>query len=211
MSLSQKEISAMFYKKRKDNGLCPRCGKLLDREGHYCSECLLKENKYRRESRMFCKQNGICPVCGKERLFGDEKQCISCRQKNYEKRKPLTGEQKERYGKRFRKQQKSLYRERAEKGICTRCGKRKADTGKKKCRICLDKDAEIHRKRTYEKKSVREQRKENYLCYYCGKKIDRKTGQICQSCWERCRQAGLKSSGGNIYWKNDNKIVFRNE
>ena len=206
MSLTQKERSAIFYKKRKDNGLCPRCGKLLDREGHYCSECLLKTNQYRRESRIFYKQNGICPVCGKERLFGDENQCISCRQKAYERRKPLTDEQKERYGKCFREQQNSLYKERAESGICTRCGKYKAENGKKKCRICLDKDAEMHRKRTYNKKSTREYRKENHLCYHCGKEIDRATGEICQSCWEIFRQAGLKSASRNEYWKNDNKM-----
>ena len=210
MALTSQERNYNLYHRRKDNGLCTRCGKLLDREGHYCSECLLKANKYKRESRIFYKQNGICPVCCKERLFGDEKQCISCRQKAYDRRKPLTDDQKEKYSNRFKNQQKSLYRERVEKGICTRCGKRKADTGNKKCRICLDKDAEIHRKRTYGKKSVREHRKENHLCYYCGKKIDRNTGQICQSCWERCRQSGLKSSIRNEYWENDNKIVFRN-
>ena len=210
MSLTQKERSAIFYKNRKDNGLCPRCGKLLDREGHYCSECLEKVNEYKRENREFYIENGICPVCGKENLFGDEKQCISCRQKAYERRKPLTDEQKERYGKRFREQQKTLYIERVESGICTRCGKYKAEKGKKKCRICLDKDAEMHRKRTYNRKNIKEYRKENHLCYYCGKEIDRDTGQICQSCLERCIQSGMKSSRRNEYWKNDNKIVFRN-
>lgn len=210
MALTQKERSAISYKKRKDNGLCPRCGKLLDREGHYCSECNAKHNKYVKETREFLRKQGMCPVCGKEKLFGDEKQCISCRQKAYDRRKPLTDEQKNRYSARFKEQQKSLYKERSKNGICTRCGKYKAEKGKKKCRICLDKDAEMHRKRTYNKKGVREYRKENHLCYHCGKEIDRATGEICQSCWEIFRQAGLKSSCRNEYWKNDNKIVFRN-
>ena len=210
MALTQKERSAISYKKRKENGLCPRCGKLLDREGHYCSECNTKHNEYMRETRAFLRKQGMCPVCGKEKLFGDEKQCISCRQKAYDKRKPLTEEQKNRRNIQFREQQNSVYRERSENGICTRCGKYKAEKGKKKCRICLDKDAEMHRKRTYNKKSVREYRKENHLCYHCGKEIDRETGEICQSCWERFRQAGLKSASRNEYWKNDNKIVFKN-
>ena len=210
MSLTQKERSAIFYKKRKENGLCPRCGKQLDREGHYCSECNTKHNKYVKETREFLRKQGMCPVCGKEKLFGDEKQCISCRQKAYDRRKPLTEEQKKRYSVRFNEQRKSLYKERSENGICTRCGKYKAEKGKKKCRICLDKDAETHRKRTYNKKSTREYRKENHLCYHCGKEIDRETGEICQSCLEIFRQAGLKSSCRNEYWKNDNKIVFRN-
>ena len=211
MALTQKERSAISYKKRKENGLCPRCGRTLDRNGHYCSECNAKHNKYVKETRAFLRKQGMCPVCGKEKLFGDEKQCISCRQKAYDRRKPLTEEQKKRYNIQFRKQQNSVYRERSENGICTRCGKYKAEKGKKKCRICLDKDAEMHRKRTYNKKSTREYRKENHLCYNCGKEIDMETGEICQSCWEIFRQAGLKSASRNEYWKNDNKIVFRNK
>lgn len=211
MALTQKERSAIFYKKRKDNGLCPRCGNALDRNGHYCSECIEKVNQYRRDNRAFYRENGICPVCGKEKLFGEEKQCILCRKKAYDRRKPLNEEQKKRRNIQFREQQNSVYRERSENGICTRCGKYKAEKGKKKCRICLDKDAEMHRKRTYNKKSVREYRKENHLCYHCGKEIDRATGEICQSCLEIFRQAGLKSASINEYWKNDNKIVFRNK
>lgn len=38
MALTQKERSARNYKLKKENGLCPKCGKPLDREGHYCSE-----------------------------------------------------------------------------------------------------------------------------------------------------------------------------
>ena len=210
MALTQKERSAILYKTRKENGLCPRCGKILDRKGHYCSECLDKVNQYHRENMAFYREHGICPVCGKEKLFGDEKQCISCREKAYAKKKPLTEEQKERYGKHFKEQQKSLYRERVENGVCTRCGKYKAEIGKKKCRICLDKDAEMHRKRRYGVKNIKEYRKENHLCYYCGKEIDRKTGNLCQMCWEKCVENGKKSSSMNEYWKSDNKIVFKN-
>lgn len=211
MALTQKERSAKSYKNKRDNGLCPRCGNVLDRKGYYCSSCLEKVNQYHRDNRRFYIENGICPVCGKEKLYGDEKQCISCRQKAYERKKSSTNEQKNRYREHFREQQKSLYKERSEKGICTRCGKRKADEGKKKCRICLNKDSEIHRKRTFGEKSIREYRKENHLCYYCGNEIDRKAGQICQSCFEICVKNGLKSGGGNSYWENDNKIVFNNK
>lgn len=209
MALTQKERSRRFYENRKNNGLCPRCGKILDRKGHYCSECLEKVNQYHRENKIFYRENGICPVCGKELLIGDEKQCISCRQKAYERRKPLTDEQKERYGKRFRERQKSLYRERAESGICTKCGKRKAYIGKKKCKICLDKDAEMHRKRTDNRKNIKEYRKENHLCYHCGEPINREIGQLCKSCYNKCVDNGNKSCRGNIYWENDNKIIFR--
>lgn len=209
MALTQKERSRRCYENRKNNGLCPRCGKILDRKGHYCSECLEKVNQYRRENKIFYIKNGICPVCGKERLIGDEKQCILCRQKAYERRKPLTDEQKERYGNRLKIQQRELRNERMGQGICPRCGKRKIVKGKKKCQICLDYDAEIHRKRTYKRQNTKEYRKENNLCYHCGEPIDRESGQLCNSCYNKCVDNGKKSGRGNIYWENDNKIIFR--
>ena len=106
---SQKERSAELYKSRKESGLCPRCGKPLDRNGHYCSECLEKEREYRSETKKFCKENGICPVCHKEKLYGDEKQCILCREYHWEYgiKNPPTDQQKEKYRNRFRETQKN--------------------------------------------------------------------------------------------------------
>jgi len=152
MALTQKKISRICYKKRKDNGLCPRCGEKLDRAGYYCSKCLIKVREYNRANKEFYRTNGICPVCGKEKLFGDEKQCIDCREKNRQRKTTLSEEQKLKYSKKFRNQQNNLYEERTKKGICTRCGKRKSAYGKKKCQICLDKDAEIHRIKWHKKK-----------------------------------------------------------
>lgn len=150
--MTQKEISARHYKTRKQNGLCPRCGKPLDREGHYCSKCVEKQRIYQKETRDFYRKNNICTVCGKVEVPKSEKICPECRANINSQRKPLTYEQKKRYGERFKKQQKSLYQKRIEQGICTRCGKRKAEYGRKKCKICLDKNAEINRIRLEEKK-----------------------------------------------------------
>lgn len=208
MTLTQKERSAIFYRNRKDSCLCPRCGKPLDRDGHYCSECLEKVNEYNRETREFCREHHICTECRKETVYGTDRICPECRAKRDKYRKSLTEEQKIRYGNHFKEQQKTLYQQRKEQGICTRCGKLKAMPGKAKCGICLAKDAEIHRKRYMNRPNIKEYRKENHLCYYCGCKIDLPKGQLCSSCLERCRQNGIKSGGGNKYWKDDNKLVF---
>ena len=182
--MTQQEYSKRHYQMRKSNGLCPRCGKELDRQGHYCSECLVKNREYRRENRQFYRENGICPACGKERLFGQERQCIECREKMNERRKPLTGEQKIRYGNHFKEQQRQLYKERAEQGICTKCGKHKAKPGRKKCGICLDKEAAKARERRFNRQDEKQRRKENGLCYHCGQPIDRPTGQLCVKCYD---------------------------
>jgi predicted amidophosphoribosyltransferase len=65
MALTQKEISHNCYIRRKENGLCPRCGKPLDRTGYYCSDCLKKNNEREKEFREWCKEYKICPQCKK--------------------------------------------------------------------------------------------------------------------------------------------------
>lgn len=209
MALTQKERSQKLYNNRKSNGLCPKCGKKLDREGHYCSECLVKVREYNRENKEFYRNNGICPVCGKEILWGSEKQCILCREKSRQRKQRITDEQKKAYKERFKKQQKSLYADRTEKGICTKCGKRNAAYGKKKCQICLNKDAEIHRIKWNKKNvNVREYRKQNGLCYFCGEAAE-VNKNVCTKCSERCRQDRLKAmKKDKHWWKKDNKVIF---
>ena len=211
MALTQKEISHNCYIRRKENGLCPRCGKPLDRIGHYCTNCLKKSNEYSREVREWCKQNGICPECKKNKLFGDEHICPEClaRKAMYRANNPTLDEKRKENNERLKKQQKTLYQQRKEQGICTRCGKRPAVKSKAKCAVCLKKDAQVHRKQYYDKIDIKEYRKANNLCYHCGNPIDRETGQLCQSCWEKCRENGLKSPHDNTYWRQDNNIVFK--
>ena len=208
MALTVKEISARHYRNRKDNGLCPRCGKVLDRQGHFCSVCLEKANQYTREARAFARSMGFCPECKKEKLVGEEKICLKCSARRYANKKPITEEQRIRYNKNFREKQNELYKQRREQGICGECGKRKAEEGKSRCRICLDKNAEIHRRKRQEKGSVKEYRKENGLCFYCGEKADTKS-QVCQKCYDRCVENGKKSTAHlTSYWRLDNKLIF---
>lgn len=211
MALTQKEISHNCYKRRKDNGLCPRCGKPLDRIGHYCTNCLKKSNEYSREVREWCKQNRICPECKKNKLFGDEHICPEClaRKAMYRANNPTSDEKRKENNERLKKQQKTLYQQRKKQGVCTRCGKRPAVKPKAKCAVCLKRDAQVHRKQYYDKIDIKEYRKANNLCYHCGNPIDRETGQLCQSCWDKCRENGLKSPHDNTYWRQDNNIVFK--
>lgn len=206
----QKEISQRHYYNRKNNGLCPRCGKPRDREGHYCSECLVKVRRYHKENRNFYVENHLCTECGKVEVPGSEHICPECRAKRENHRKPLTQEQKIRYTKKFNEQRKLLYQQRSEQGICTRCGKRKVMSGKKKCGICLEKDAEMRRMKRIEQPNIREYRKTNHLCYFCGSPVDMESGNICKRCYEICRINGTKGGAKNSFWKNDNRLIFNN-
>jgi len=200
--MTQKERNARQYRSRTDNGLCPKCGNVLDREGHYCSACLEKFNEYHRGNKKFYREHHICTECGKVAVFGDDKICPECRAKMNNRRKPLTDDQKNVTERNSKKQQKSLYQKRKEKGICTRCGKRKASPGKTKCGICLSKDAEMHRMSRISKV----ERKNYGFCYICGELLDR-DGGICRKCAETVT-ANLPKDGDDVTCRNDNKLVF---
>ena len=128
----------MFYKRRKEAGLCIRCGKPRAKNNkNHCPDCLKKVREYENATRQFYRDIGICPICRKNKLFGQEKNCPECRAK----KKPYTPseEQKENY----RRKRRAVYAERVSLGICTRCGKRKAVWNKRKCEICLEEDREV--------------------------------------------------------------------
>lgn len=136
-----------LYERRKANGECPRCGNKIDRNGFYCNYCLEKHRTYVNQTRAFLREIGICPQCQKNSLIGKQRICLECLAKQSEYRaknkKPLTKDRKIQISERG----KARYNERIAKGLCTRCGKIKADYGKKKCKGCLEKDATLHRLR----------------------------------------------------------------
>ena len=208
--MTQKEISARYYQKRKENGLCVRCGKPLDRKGAYCSKCVKYVSEYTRKNREFYRKHNLCPECGKNELFGEEKTCPECRAKAQSRRDNYTEEQKEKYIYKFydshNKKSRNKYRERIEKGICTRCGKRNAVPGKRKCAICQEKENE--QKRQKNSNGIRRSERPKYkLCYLCGKELDRDFG-LCKKCAES-QTLHLPKIHDNKAWRDDNKLLFK--
>ena len=118
-------------------GVCPRCKEKIDGKTVLCKRCSEIANEYTKAHRKMLVSIGICPVCRKESLHGNNKQCDNCRR--------IGCETVKKYRRKLNRKQKSLYKQRSKDGICTRCGKFKALSGKKKCQICLEKDREWHR------------------------------------------------------------------
>lgn len=215
MAYDHSEYNKMIYNSRINNKLCPSCGDPLDRKGHYCSKCLIKRNERTKKDRAFYRENHLCADCGKYHVYGSETYCEECkaRRYTYSASHVRTDEEK----KKFREQQKRLYKELSEKGICTRCGKRKAAPGKKKCKICLEKDAAKRRIPTGEI-GKREYKLQNHLCLYCGKPLgDIKTSKLCYDCQQKCRERIQKAKEEhperfkkNMIWKSDNRMIFKN-
>lgn len=195
MAKTKAKNSRAFYLRRKENGLCPRCGEEMDREGHFCSKCLAKVREYQRENRTFYRANRICYACGKNKLIGDEKRCPECVAKWYgyyrKYQENMSDEEHEKQLERYRVVNKNRRDRLASAGVCPKCGKRKIEQGKKKCRICLNYDAEHARQYRQKKGLVSEYRRENHLCVRCGGEITKPDSKICEECREKIRQARL--------------------
>ena len=69
-------------------------------------------------NRQFYQSLGICPECRKEKLFGDEKECLECRVKKYISVRKYRKEHP-RYD---ADKRLILYRQRSNDHQCTYCG-----------------------------------------------------------------------------------------
>lgn len=92
---------------------------------------------------------------------------------------------------------KSRYWERVEQGLCTRCGKRWAETGKRKCRVCRERDQKWYRDnniREYLNKYnsvVDDERRKNNQCLNCGKPLKESEIGINVNC-AACRKKNME-------------------
>lgn len=172
-----------FYYRRKNSGLCIKCGKPAGGNGVRCKKCADEYSKYKREQGRWYQSHGICPRCGKNDLVGDEKKCLECAAKDYESamasRERLG---REHYNKGHAEWVKKTRKEALENGICPICRKREVTPGYKSCAICREKGNA--RKRSGLKIKGREKWIENGLCRNCGKPV--KEGyKLCEEHYQK--------------------------
>lgn len=138
-----REQKARLRAERKANGLCTRCGGELDNPSKTtCFKC----REYQKDRRAKFLMLGICPVCGKERIYGDEKMCITCTNKHREiDRAKRENNEKLKEAKRI--YGRKLVKSRKEQGLCPRCGKRKMTEGFQTCALCRYRITENSRER----------------------------------------------------------------
>lgn len=185
------------YEFRKTNGICVRCGKEMARTNRVmCEACAEKERVRRSEDRAALSKMNLCPKCGQNRLYGDEKMCLDCREKMYK------------YNKTRRHSTGKNYNElRKQNGLCIKCGRRPPVPGRVKCGICLALERE--RARNYRLRNGvdvdRSERPNFGRCYFCGGEIE--SGRICNACKERIIK-NLPKKHVNLTWIHDNELVF---
>lgn len=169
-----------FIQKRKEQGLCIRCGASLDREGVLCWKCLAKANEDNRATYHVYIEAGLCPRCRKNIILGQEKACPECRSKKAEVALEYRKNNSKRINAMASISRKRLRNERKEKGICNICGKRQADTGYVTCGICRQKEYERRQRRknkTISRDDMKE-RADNGFCFFCGN-LSEKGYRVC--------------------------------
>lgn len=200
-------MSKTTYMYRKENNLCVTCGQLKPK-GYtkvMCEECTKKMSEDRAVTRQWCKDNKICPRCKRNRLFGDEKNCLDCREKMYyvniASRNNNPNYQEEEKTRRIRRENKRI-----EQGLCTKCGKRPL-VSKVYCEQCLIK----HRNRARDKRAQvampRYMRQQYGLCYRCGDTLDNET-KVCNKCRDELIHNFNSKRGVSDYWLSENKLLF---
>lgn len=177
------------YQRRKEQGLCVRCGNELEehRKGKcHCQACADVVNESKRLDRLAYIKVGICPKCKTNRLVGDEKLCYECG--------VIESERKAKYREKwktidpvgYRKKQNESAKRTQERwlseGRCIKCGKPKyGDT--KFCEKCKIK----YKQKWAEKRGVicdKELRAELGLCVNCAKPAY-EGHKLCKDCYEK--------------------------
>lgn len=192
-----------LYYKRKNAGLCVKCGKTVTDGKTCCLECRMRRNEEARQDRIFYRKQGLCTYCGKNRVFKNERLCPECRAKaaNWQAQRKKTDKERDRHNARRRKH----YWERSAQGICTACGKRKAAQGKKMCEICTAKRAEYQKMRYIPTGIPRAERYLHGLCSVCNNSLDMAGMKVCSKCYENLKRARKT----NPIWKQYNTVIFK--
>lgn len=184
----QSEYQQQLCKTRKENNLCVWCGKPLDREGAICQACANKSKERSKERRDYLLKIGVCPVCGKRPITtGGYKSCVVCRTHASDREKNLRTKEKSEHLSIYYKQKRTA---RESQGLCTVCGKNKAEPGFKTCLDCRKKKRKYnHIYVTKYTLSDRELWKGQGRCARCGSEDMHEASVLCEKCYQNSCKA----------------------
>lgn len=190
-----------MYYKRKEAGLCVECGKPLNGEKLKCRDCRERINVNRKELAHWYQDNGICPECRHNNLMGDERVCPECSAKRYSQRIARYNANPEEFEARDRLEQKKIRTRRAEKGLCVKCGKVKADSKYKTCTKCRIKARNAKRNKQKDcKVELKREWVANGRCWFCGEPVYNHS--------KLCKEHYIKSL---VYVKKSKEARIKNE
>lgn len=136
-----------------------------------------------RERYVWLKEHHVCVGCGHEDAEPNRVYCFECAEKRNAKYRKIYQESREEEKEKARKRCKKLYYERKEKGICTKCGKRKVYV--KSTIYCMECYLKENRRLKRYCNGIPKSERPNYgLCYTCGKR-ELYSASLCTECYER--------------------------
>ena len=191
-SCKEKEHNAYIERrnKRKQDGVCVKCGKRPAVIGQtMCEQCKDANTQYRIEQDLFCKSVGICIKCHKVPADKGYIMCLQCRmderERNKQRERPTENRQAE-YAK-----GKQLRDERKANGQCPMCGRViKSYDNHVYCEYCRAKARKRERKER-EKQGIvsNDMRGNGIYCAVCRKPVEHIGEKMC----DRCRTNALKN------------------
>ena len=141
---------------------------------------------YIKERRQWFKDHHMCTECGKQDAYtlNGRARCYECNEKhNKSNAKNNKSEERIQHTKQYREQKR-------EEGYCVRCLKRKAESNKLHCSVCLAQNR-IRLKEQRSSDIPRNERGNYNLCYRCGNPLDgqlKSNGEkskLCSECYSK--------------------------
>lgn len=136
------------------------------------------------------KKAGVCVYCGKRPARPGRVTCGECKAHQSESRAmhfdSLSAEEQEVYLQKARVRSKERRERLQGQGLCDWCGKRPAEPGKTKCKVCAAK-MRLAKHNSDLKHGKLKQYRERGLCLHCG--AEREPGKMyCPECMEKKRK-----------------------
>lgn len=185
----------LSYKKMKDLGFCPNCGKANDEaETVLCPDCSERKYTIRKENSAYYKEIGICVRCHSRQAEPNKALCYECADSEVRV-----------YTEKDRERKRLVRNERLKQGLCPKCGKEPSVNNGLgvKCRAYLKR----YRERT--RTEIPRSEWVSYgKCYCCGSPAVLAGKKVCAACYET-RMRTMQSCWDNMntdYWKSTNTI-----
>ncbi len=148
--------------KRRDNGLCIKCGEVVLEDMALCEKHQLKQLGYQNKIRNKRKKSGLCYMCGKRPPAENRVRCSECLE--YKKLE-------------YHRNRAPIIKKRIKNHLCVSCGNSN-ESKNKLCDSCSDK-YNANARLKYEK------RKQSDVCPRCGINPPKNNCNQCTQCLEK--------------------------
>lgn len=161
-----------------------------------------RKTEYTRDARAWYREHGLCPACGSNR-DSEYLYCLACRRHNADYQRNNTPTERTREMR--RRVSAEWYQRKKSEGICTKCGKRPAMSGRTWCSICAGKQNGKAKAQRAEAAALRDPSK----CYFCGEPV--LVGKkVCEKHYAACTAklaAASRIKKSSHPWKIANELI----